>query len=127
MKNPPIALKHPVTDDDDDDDRQPAALFPAGRPTVQTADAGAAEVASANASWVFFDMVTVSGISADGICHLTLEAVRHQASRLTGSPMKDCIVTGHLRFGLGALRTLKAAIEQIETIVAQPGPSVSRN
>ena len=113
--------------DDDDDNQRPADLFPAGRPTVQTADAGAAEVASAHASWVFFDMVTVAGINADGICHLTLEAVRHQASRLTGAPQKDCIVTGHLRFGIGGLRTLKAAIEHIEAIVAQPGPDVARN
>ncbi len=101
-------------------------LVPPGQPTKLTDDAGAAAVASALAPFIYFDAATVSGVDSGGVAHITLEAIRHMASRTTGEPQKDLVVAAHLRMGLPALRSLKQAIEQIETLV-RPGPAAARN
>lgn len=108
-----------------DNDRPAQDLVPAGRPTAFVPDAGAAAVASAHAPFVFFDVATVSGINSGGVCHITLEAIRHMSGG-AGEPLKDFVATAHLRFDLNALRTLKQAISQIETLV-RPGPAAVRN
>lgn len=104
-------------------DRPQLELVPPGQPTKLVADAGAAAVASACAPWVYFDAVTVSGVSG-GVAFLTVEAMRHLD--VNGVPLKDFVVTGHLRCPLSALGTLKQAIEQIEALV-RPGPAAARN
>jgi len=65
-------------------------------------------------------------INARGVCHLTLEAIRHRANPV-GKPLKDSVVACHLRSDLNALARLKAAIKQIEAMVARPDPSIARN
>lgn len=116
-----------MMDDDDDDKLLPRGQALPGRPTQLVADAGAAAVASAQAPFLYFDIASNSGINSSGICHITLEAIRHFAAADDGRPIKDFVVVGHVRCGIGALRTLKQAIEQIEKIVAPPGPDVARN
>ncbi len=109
------------------EDSSNRTFFPTGKPTMYTPDAGAAAVASAHAPFIYFDAATVSGINAGGVCHITLEAIRHMSSTTSGEPVKDFVVVGHLRMDLNSLGRLKAAIEQIEMIVTQPGPGVARN
>lgn len=92
-------------------------LVPPGRPTQHVPDAGAAAIASAHAPFLYFDVASVAGVNSGGVAHITLEALRHMSSNLTGTPQKDFVTVAHLRMDLNALRTLKQAIEHIETLV----------
>ena len=70
-------------------------------------------IASANAPFIFFDVVGTVGFNS-GIASITLEAVRHVA--MAGQVLQDRVAVGHLRMGPAGLQSLKSAIEGIEQL-----------
>lgn len=84
---------------------------------------GVSALASANAPIIFFDEVAGVG-HYNGICHLTLNAMRFMA---VGSDVRqDATVVAHLRMNWHALAALKDAITKIE-LLAKPPASSEKN
>lgn len=71
------------------------------------------------APFVFCDLATVYGY-CDGIVCVTLEAVRHTVGA-NGNRVHDSVVVGHLRMGLAASQSLRAALASAELLASPKG------
>lgn len=71
------------------------------------------------APFVFCDLATVYGF-CDGVVCVTLEAVRHTVGA-GGNKVHDAVVVGHLRMGLAASQSLRAALASAELLASPNG------
>lgn len=81
-------------------------------------------IGSANAPFIYFDVASSFGIR-DGVANITLEAARHMINA-DGMAVFDRVVTAHIRMGVGAVRSLKAALDGIE-LLAKGAPEGPKN
>ena len=94
----------------------------ATEPVTENMPASAGQIsalASANAPFIFFDGASFYGLSG-GVGQITLEATRLQAAGPDGRVALDRVVTAHLRCGVPALRSLRAAIDAVMAMAERP-------
>lgn len=80
-------------------------------------------IASADAPILYCDWIGARGCS-NNVVAITLEAVRLMA--IGGQVVADRVVVGHLRMPMQTMRSLKAALDEIEFLVKAP-PSTEQN
>ncbi|MFZ5780663.1 MAG: hypothetical protein ACOY4R_10740 [Pseudomonadota bacterium] len=80
---------------------------------------GTSALASADAPFIYFDLVPNFGLNG-GVANITLQAVRFHPTE-EGGVIADRVTVAHLRMSFPAVQALKAAINGIE-LLAQPAP-----
>ena len=116
-KAPTVAVKAP-TDAPTVSDKAPTVseALPSRRDELSV-------IASADAPILYCDWIGARGAS-NNVSAITLEAVRLMA--IGGQVVADRVVVGHLRMPLQTMRSLRAAIDEIEFLIKTP-PSTEKN
>jgi len=82
-------------------------------------------IGSMNAPIIYSDFIGTYGTNPDfTVANISLEAVRHMP--VGDRSVADRVIVAHLRLPMGALRSLKDAIDKIELMVS-PVPEAARN
>lgn len=89
---------------------------------IQTRVGDVSALASANAPFLYFDVVPTSGFR-DGVANITLEAARYSTNG--DQVVWDRVLVAHLRCGFQGLQSLKSAIAMIERTIAPPAGEVN--
>jgi hypothetical protein len=103
---------------------------PETQPVVQTelipSQAGQVSgIGSMNAPIIYSDFIGTYGTNPDfTVANISLEAVRHMP--VGDRSVADRVVVAHPRLPMGALRSLKDAIEKIE-LMTRPVPETEKN
>jgi hypothetical protein len=84
--------------------------------TVPSVRNGISALASANASFTYFDASSYYGV-INGTGQITLEAARIFGADADGTPIIDRVVVAHLRGNIQAIRNLKTAVDGILAMV----------
>jgi hypothetical protein len=111
-------------------DEQPKAP-PASPPPPQTTEilpsvAGQVSgLASANAPFIFFDIVGTHGTNPERtVANISLEVVRHMP--VGNASIWDRVVVAHLRMPMHAVAALRATLDAID-LLAKPVPEGPKN